>query len=180
MTRSLFLFSVLLIFIFSQPAFAAPAQYPYALITSAQGSGFNLYAEPGRDSVIYANATLHIFAHKNTSYAVYINTHLYEKNITQSEHTEIRMHLNASVTEIQVQISNFTFIFKVHVTYHTISESDFEVLKHMLEIPPWEWSAHEWAVFGDTVLGALLAIPFSIVFSRYMILRKWGGANVIS
>ncbi len=66
------------------------------------------------------------------------------------------------------------------MTKYAISEGAVQELQRLIEIPPWEWSMHEWAVFSDTIFGALLAIPFAIVLARYMILRKWGGANVIS
>ena len=157
-----------------------PSVFPYAVITSSQGTSIHLSAEPGERSLIYSNATLHIFAPVNTSYRVYIDDNLTIQNITESAHTRIPLHLSATHHTIAVYIANTSFSFDVLVTRYAISEGAVQELQRLIEIPPWEWSMHEWAVFGDTVFGALLAIPFAMVFARYMIVRKWGGASVIS
>ncbi len=182
MTRRILLFIILSLISVSSfvQASPLPSSYPYAVITSSQGTSIHLSAEPGQRSTIYANATLHIFAPVNTSFSVYIDSELYVQNITRSEHTIVRMHLNATHHQIDVRVAGRTISFDVLVTRYAISENALHELTKMLSIPPWEWSAHEWAVFGDTLFGALLAIPFSIVAARYMILRKLGGANVIS
>ncbi len=157
-----------------------PSPFPYAVITSSQGTSIHLSALPGERSLIYANATLHIFAPVNTSYRVYIDDNLTLQNTTESEHTRIPLHLSATHHTIAVYLSNTSFSFDVLVTRYAISEGAVQELQRLLQIPPWEWSMHEWAVFSDTIFGALLAIPFAIVLARYMILRKWGGASVIS
>ncbi len=175
----LFLF---LILTFTSHAEATTSPFPWAVITSSQGTSVNLFAEPGKRSVIYANATLHIFASTNTTYDVYLNDNLYLTNTTTSEHTEISLHLLKNITQIRVFLHPSTeLIFYIVITNQPITEGNIKnVLQKMLTIPPWEWSAHEWAVFGDTVLGGILAIPFAIILTRYLILRKWGGASVIS
>ncbi len=157
-----------------------PSQFPYAMITSSHDTSIHLSALPGERSTIYSNATLHIFAPVNTSFKVYVDNNLTVQNITESEHTRIPLHLSATHHNIEVIISDQRFTFDVMVTHYAISEGAIQEFHHLLEIPPWEWSAHEWAVFGDTVLGGILAIPFAIVLARYMIVRKWGGASVIS
>ncbi len=157
-----------------------PSSFPYAVITSSHGTSIHLSAEPGERSLIYSNATLHIFAPVNTSFRVYVDDNLTIQNITQSEHTLIPLHLSATHHTIELYISNTSFSFDVIVTSYAISRGAVQEMQRLLQIPPWEWSMQQWAVFGDTVFGALLAIPFAIVLARYMILRKWGGANVIS
>ena len=174
----LLLFSLLLIPL--SHADPIPSPYPYAMITSSQGTSIHLSALPGERSLIYANATLHIFAPVNTSYKVFIDDKLTVQNVTESEHTRIPLHLDATNHTIEVIISGQHFTFNVLVTNQALSQDAIHELQRLIQIPPWEWSMHEWAVFGDTIFGALLAIPFAIVLARYMILRKWGGANVIS